>query len=550
MRKFKRILAAVLSACMVTGLVACGGSSSGTGSKGGESSTTTNESGQIEEIVEANQAENGEYDPAGAAAYIYFTFQQECLEGLVSYDADGKIIPATAESWEVNDDATEYTFHLRDDAKWSDGSDVTSADFLNTITRALDPDKGSWYVDFLFVIQGAEEAFNGEADIADIGVECPDDKTITFKLKEPTAYFLDLCKLPTYMPSNCKYATNDDEDWDMDPEKNLCNGPYHLAERKAGEYITFEKNEYYYNADEVNVLKITEKFMDDDQAKSSAYQTGEINIWIGADNYTAEAYQGSEDLSYAEVPQTNYILFNINEEPFDDVRVRQAFALAVKRADIAAVVGSSCEPSTTFVGKNHHSKVDGTKWGELQGDLLEEDLEKAKALLAEAGYENGEGLPEITYTYPSQSYEADVAQVLQAQWQELGVTVNLEAMEYEVYVDERRSGKLQLCRHQWYADYNDPTTWLLMYYKGNAQNDIGWDNEEYNKILDESNKETDDAKRYEMLQEAEKILVSEDTVVCPLFTNNNNNLIDPTLENYYFDGLGYATWAYATKKSE
>lgn len=445
---------------------------------------------------------------------------------------------------------TEFTFHLRKDGKWSDGSDVTSADFLNTITRALDPAKGSWYVDFLFVIKGAEEAFNGEADIADIGVECPDDYTIKFTLDEPCAYFLDLCKLPTYMPSNVKYATAEDEGWDMDPAKNLGNGPYHMSDHVSGASISFEKNEYYRDAANVNVLKLTYKFMDDSQAISSAYQTGEINMWIGADDATSQLYADKPDLSFSDVPQTNSVLFNINMEPFDDVRVRQAFALAVNRADIATVVNASgCQTSTTFVGKNLHSKVDGTKWGELQGDMLDEDLEKAKELLKEAGYENGVGLPTITYTYPAMSYEADVAQVLQSQWAKLGVNVELEAMEYEVFTNDRREGKLQLCRHQWYADYNDPTTWLSMYETGNAYNEVAWSNAEYDRLMTESNKETDEAKRQEMLLEAERILISEETVLCPLFSNSNVNLIDPTLEGYTFDVLTYMDMTKIKKKA-
>lgn len=328
----------------------------------------------------------------------------------------------------------------------------------------------------------------------------------------------------------------------MNPEQNLGNGPYHLSEHVDGDHVSFEKNEYYRDADKVTVLKITDKFMDDDQAKASAYQTGEINILQGAPSDIAESYEDKDDLRIREVPQTNYILFNINEKPFDDVRVRQAFSLALNRKDIAAVVGTACEPATTFVGKNYKSKTDGTKWSELQDELLEENLEKAKQLLADAGYPDGKGLPTITYTYPAMSYEANVAQVLQAEWKELGVDVKLEAMEYEVYVDERRSGKLQMARMQWYADYNDPTSWLKLYQTGNAQNDVNWSNADYDKLIEESDKNLDEASRQEQLLAAEKILVSDDTVICPLFSASNQDLIDPSLTGYYNDGLAYTFW--------
>lgn len=539
----KSIAVCALAATMAIGTVGCG-------SGGATSTVASQENGQVERIVTAGQPESGEYDPAGAAAFVYFDYQTYCLKGLIDYDENGGYVPASAEGWDISDDGLEYTFYLRDDVKWSDGSDVTSEDFKNTMVRALDPDKGSWYVDFLFVIKNAKAIFNGEASIDELGVECIDSKTLKITLESPCSYFLDLCKLPTYMPSNCKYATNDDEDWDMDPSKNLANGPYYMSEHVPGTSITYTKNEYYYDADDVNLLSVKELFMDDDNAKGAAYQTGEINMWIGAADSVAQLYNGQPDLTYTEVPQTNYILFNINEAPFDDIRVRQAFSLAVNRNDIATVVGAACSPSTSFVGKFYKSKVSGTPWGELQGDLLEENLEKAKELLKEAGYEDGNGLPAIKYTYPAMSYEANVAQVLQQQWEALGVEVELEAMEYEVYVDARRNGELQLCRMQWYADYNDPTSWLVMYQTGNAQNDIGWSNAEYDSLLEEADLQLDPAKREELLRSAEKIAVSDETIICPLFTNNYQNLIDPKIEGYTFDVLTYQDITKITLKEE
>ena len=247
-------------------------------------------------------------------------------------------------------------------------------------------------------------------------------------------------------------------------------------------------------------------------------------------------------MQFSEIPQTNYIMMNPNIAPFDNPKVRKAFALALKRKDIATVVGISCVPSTTFVGRFYHSKVDGTPWGELQGDLLDENIEEAKKLLAEAGYPDGKGLPKITYTYPSMGYEGDVAQVLQQQWKLLGVEVELQALENEVYVAQRRQKKDQMIRMQWYADYNDPTTWLMMYVTGNSLNDINWNNKKYDDLIAKSNLELDAQKRQNMMLAAEKIAVSEDTVIVPLFTNNSTNLYPPELTNYYNDVIGYPNY--------
>lgn len=529
-----KTLCAALAVAGIAAFSSCGSKSA--------SRVKTNEKGEILEISTQNQSETGEYDPAGAAAYVYFSHQTYALDPLVTYTKEGQFTAATAEKWEVSKDLLTYTFYIRKDAKWSDGSDVTSADYKNTMIRALEPTNGAWYVDFLFPIKGARAAFDGKASLDEVAIDASEPKILKITLEKSCAYFLDMfANVPTFMPSNTKYAKDSDKAWDMDPAKNLSNGPWYMAERRAGEYILYKKNPYYYDAANVNLLSIKMRFMDDDQAQAAAYQTGELTL-LSAPSSLAERYQGKPDLHFVENPQTNYIMMNPNIAPFDNPKVRKAFALAVKRADIAAVVGISASPSTTLVGKFYKSKVDGTPWGELQGNLLDENLEEAKKLLAEAGYPNGEGLPEITYTYPSMSYEGDVAQVLQQQWKELGVTVNLQALENEVYVAQRREKKDQLIRMQWYADYNDPTSWLMMYTTGNSINDIGWSNAEYDKLIFDSDLETDPAKRQAELLKAEKIAVSDETVICPLFTNNQSLLYPPELYNFYYDVISYPNY--------
>ena len=545
MKMTKTLIAALFSAALVASLASCGGDSKS------KLPVKVNEQGEILELSTNNQSETGEYDPAGAAAYVYFSHQSYTLDPLVTYTSDGIFKPATAEKWEISDDLLTYTFYIREDAKWSDGSKVTSADYKNTMIRALKPANGAWYVDFLFPIKGAKDAFDEKISLDEVAIDATDPAVLKITLESPCAYFLDMfANVPTFMPSNTKYAKDEDKAWDMDPAKNLGNGPWYMAERHPGEYILYKKNPYYYDAANVNILSIKMRFMDDDQAKSAAYQTGELTMLTGAPSSIAERYQGKPDLHFIQVPQTNYIMMNPNVAPFDNPKVRKAFALALNRKDIATVVGISCVPSTTFVGRFYHSKVDGTPWGELQGDLLDENLEEAKKLLAEAGYPNGEGLPTITYTYPSLAYEGDVAQVLQQQWKELGVTVELQALENEVYVAQRREKKDQLIRMQWYADYNDPTTWLSMYVTGNSLNDINWSNAKYDELIDASNLELDAAKRQAMLLAAEKIAVSEDTVICPLFTNNNTNLYSDLLYNFFYDVIGYGNYTGMKVKTE
>lgn len=483
------------------------------------------------EIVEAIQPESGGYDPAGATGYDYFSFAMYCLEGLVKYDEKGKIISGAAETWDSNTEGTVWTFHLRKDAKWSDGSPVTSADFMNTITRALDPATGSWYVDGLYVIKGAKDAFEGKGSIDDIGVKCADDNTIEFTLNTPCAYFLDYLSLPVYFPSNAKNAVSN-TGWDKDPSKNLANGPFHLTKYSAGDYLVYEKNTNYWDAKSISLAKITDKIMTDDQAKVSAFKTGEIDIANSCPQTVLDQYKDSGSLQTDPTMVTNYVLFNINMAPFDNPMVREAFSLAVNRADICTVIGSNNESATTFIAKNLISKASGKTWGEDAGELLTEDATKAKQLLADAGYPDGKGLPELTYTYPSMGNEAEVAQVLQSSWkQNLGVDVKLNAEEYEVYVSDRQKASLQFCRMQWTGDYDDPATWLNMYVTDSAFDDVKYSSPEYDGLVAQSTSEMDPVKRDALMHQAESVIVAKDFVICPLFTTNGLYLYNPKLEN-------------------
>ena len=226
------------------------------------------------EITVAINSETGSLDPAGSIALTYLAYSVSALDELLTFDENGEIEYRAAQSYEVNEDFTTWTFHLRKDALWSDGGEVTSADFKNTIVRALDPESGSGYAVYLFPILNAEKIYNKEADIETLGVELPDDKTIVFHLEKPCVYFLDLLRLPVYTPSCSKYADAANRGWEKDPKTSLSNGPFYLAEYVPNQYFTLKKNEYYWGKDNISLEKITYRFFDDTQ--SMAYSQSQI----------------------------------------------------------------------------------------------------------------------------------------------------------------------------------------------------------------------------------------------------------------------------------
>lgn len=481
-------------------------------------------------ITVAISSDTGTMDPAGSIALTYLAYSVSALDELLTYGEDGEIEYRAAKSYEVNEDATVWTFHLREDAQWSDGSPVTSGDFLNTITRALDPASGSGYANYLFPIENAEAIYNGEADMSALGVETPDDYTLIFRLSEPCVYFLDLLRLPVYTPSCAEYADSVDSGWDKDPETSLANGPFRLAEYVPEQYFVLEKNEYYWNADAVNLDTITYRFFDDTQSMANAYEAGEVDVATSLSSTVMEAYEGQEDLYVADQIATRYIYMNLNVTPLNDVRVREALNLAINREELCRIVGSDTEPTYNLVAKYMTDRSTGEYFVDGAAQPFEENVQRAQELLAEAGYPNGEGFPELTYYYPTLEMDSDTAQVIQEQLKEnLNITINLEAQELQANYSTRYSGNFDLCRMNWTADFADPYTYLSMLLSNSTYNCSGINDPEYDAIVEQSNSESDPVKRAELLHQAEQLAVGEQFYIIPLFAMKSVNLVSPDI---------------------
>ena len=481
-------------------------------------------------ITVAISSDTGTMDPAGSIALTYLAYSVSALDELLTYDEDGEIEYRAAESYEVNNDSTVWTFHLREDALWSDGSPVTSADFLNTITRALDPASGSGYANYLFPIENAEDIYNGEADMSALGVETPDDYTLVFYLTEPCVYFLDLLRLPVYTPSCSQYADSVDSGWDKEADTSLANGPFCLAEYVPDQYFVLEKNEYYWNAQAVNLDTITYRFFDDTQSMANAYEAGEVDVASSLSSAVMEAYEGSEDLFVTDQIATRYIYMNLNVKPLDDVRVREAINLAIDREDLCKIVGSDTEPTYNLVAKYMKDKSTGEYFVDEAEQPFEENIQRAQELLAQAGYPNGEGFPELTYNYPTLEMDSDTAQVIQEQLKEnLNITVNLEAQELQANYSTRYSGNFDLCRMNWTADFADPYTYLSMLLSNSTYNCSGINDPKYDALVEKSNSEADPAKRSSLLHQAEQLAVGEQFYIIPLYAIKSVNLVDPDI---------------------
>ena len=482
------------------------------------------------EITVAINSETGSMDPAGSIALTYLAYSVAALDELLTYDENGEIEYRAAESYEVNEDQTVWTFHLREDALWSDGSQVTAADFLNTMTRALDPASGSGYANYLFPIENAEEIYNGEADMDTLGVEAPDDHTLVFTLEEPCVYFLDLLRLPVYTPSCAKYADSPESGWDRDPQTSLANGPFCLTEYVPDQYFVLEKNENYWNKDAIRLERITYRFFDDTQSMATAYETGEVDVATSLPSSVMELYEGREDLYVTDQIATRYIYFNLNVEPLNDVRVREAMNLALDREELCTIVGTDTEPTYNLVAKYMTDRSTGEYFVDGAEQPFEENVERARELLAEAGYPNGEGFPTLTYSYPTLEMDSDTAQVIQQQLKEtLNIDIQLNPQELQANYSARHAGDFELCRMNWTADFADPYTYLSMLLSNSTYNCSGIHDEEYDAIVAQSDRETDPAKRSELMHQAEQLAVGEQFYIMPLYAMKSVNLVNPDI---------------------
>ena len=518
-----RTAALILSGVMLctAALTGCSGAGSGgsAGAEGGEKAITV-----------AINSETGTMDPAGSIALTYLAYSVSALDELLTFDENGEIEYRAAESYEVNEDSTVWTFHLREDALWSDGTPVTSADFLNTITRALDPASGSGYANYLFPIENAEAIYNGEAEMDTLGVETPDDYTLTFRLAEPCVYFLDLLRLPVYTPSCERYADSPDSGWDTDPETSLANGPFCLTEYVPDQYFVLEKNENYWDKDRIHLNRITYRFFDDTQSMANAYQAGEVDVATSLPSTVMELYDGQDDPLVTDLIATRYIYFNLNVEPLDDVRVREAINLAINREELCQIVGTDTEPTYNLIAKYMKDKETGEYFVDGAEQPFGENVERPRELLPEAGYPNGEGFPTLTYSYPTLEMDSDTAQVIQEQLKEnLNINIELNAQELQSNYSSRYAGDFDMIRMNWTADFADPYTYLSMLLSNSTYNCSGIQDAEYDALVEQSSSEPDPAKRAELMHQAEQLAVGEQFYIMPLYAMKSVNLVDPKI---------------------
>ncbi len=475
----------------------------------------------------------------------------QTFEGLTRIGKDGKPENAMAEKIETSEDKKTYTFTIRDDAKWSNGDPVTAGDFEYAWKWALDPNNQSQYAYQLYYIKGAEEANTKGGSLDDVGVKAVDDKTLQVELVNPTPFFESLTAFYTYYPVNKKVAEANPEWYTNAGENYVSNGPFKMTKWKHGGSITVEKNDQYWDKDSVKLKKITMAMVKDAQTNLNMFKKGEID-WAGLpfESLPTEAIPSLEkdgSLNVEPIASVYVYKFNTEQKPFDNVNIRKALTYAINRQAIVEEITQAGQlPAMALVPPTMEGFKDNEK-----GYFKDHDVKKAKEYLEkglkEMGLKDASELPKINLSYNTDDAHAKIAQAVQEMWKkELGVNVELDNSEWNVYIDKLHSGNYQIGRLGWLADFNDSINFLELYRdKEGGNNDTNWENPEYKKLLIDSAKETDPKKREQMLKDAEKIIMDE-LPIAPIYFYTNPWLQDENLKGAVLSGLGDVQfkWAY------
>ena len=584
----KKILAVVLAAVMLLSVVACGG-------KTEKPDFMTLNVGAYPDTV----------DPALNSAVDGATYIIHVFAGLVGYeqDASGKLVLKAEMATELpkpvanEDGSVSYTFTLRDDLKWSDGSALTAEDFVYAWNRAASPATAADYAYMFEVIDGYAEMNEMDDDgnlvnpDAKLNVTASaDGKQLTVVLPVDVPYFHELCAFPTYMPVKKDIVEANGEAWATKAETYIGNGPYKVTEFTQTQ-MTLEKNEYFYNADAVKSNKIVFAFNDDDSSLLTNYQNGSYLFIDSVPNDEIANLSANKDFFVEGQLGTYYVSFNVNDaalEGFTEVEkadIRKALGLMIDRNYVCEEIGQAGQvPAAGFVAMGL-TEPDGKEFIEKNGpngdgkgyySVAKEDYTKncdeAVALLKGVAASSGKftvgednklvGFPKLIYlTNEGTGHEA-VAEYLQQAWGVYGIEVEIQVQEWATFLNTRKNGDYSVARNGWLGDYNDPISFLDMWITSSGNNDCqfgkgahasfaGYDGktwaDSYDKIIGEVKTSTDATKRYELMHDAEDILM-ETGAICPIYYYTDIFMCSESIDGFFASPLGYKYFMYASIK--
>ncbi|WP_136685893.1 peptide ABC transporter substrate-binding protein [Falsirhodobacter xinxiangensis] len=457
---------------------------------------------------------------------------KDLYDGLVIQDAKGDAIPGTAESWEVSEDGLTYTFKLREDAKWSNGDPVTAQDFDFAFRRIMNPETAAGYASMLFPIKNAEAVATGQMPLDDLGVRAIDDRTLEITLGAPTPYFIELLTHQTGLPLH-RASVEANGDRYTQPGTMVTNGAYKLISFQPNDRIVMEKNEHYYDAENVQIDTINWIPFEDRATCLRRFEAGEVQICSDVPGEQMDYVQQNlpDQLRIAPYLGTYYLpIKGADGSPLKDARVRQAISLVIDREFLASEVWSETMlPGYSVVPPGIVNYVEGGVTLDYPEDMLDRE-DQALALLEEAGVTEGSLSVELLYNTSENNKNtmAAVADMLG----NIGINATLNETEGATYFNYlREGGPFDISRAGWIGDYNDPQNFLFLFGSEVRFNYSRWVSPEYDAIMVRAAAETDLAERAKVLAEAEALLLQEMPIV-PILYYSSRALVADSIGGY------------------
>ena len=539
--KFKKMLAIFLSAALfVTAFAGCGKK---------KADGITVQIGPNPETL----------DPALNSAVDGGNMLITLFETLLIIDQDNKVQPGQAEKYEVSPDGLTWTFTMRDGLKWSDGTDLNAKDFEYTFKRIADTNVAAPYAETVIgMIEGYKDAIDSK-NPEKLNVKASDDgKTLTIKLAYPCSYFDKIVAFGTMSPVQKATVEKNGDSWATKPETYVCNGPYTITEWTPSEKIVCKKNENYkggWDSSKIVNDKLTFLLLEDSSASYTAYTGGTAQLIkdVPTEEIPTLKKDKKDEFNVDPILGTYYLSMNLNKAPFNNKNVRKALSLAIDRDYVAnTVMQGTYTPAYNYVGTGVDDVdpgkfLENSKAANGGKTYISEDykanLEEAKKALAEAGYPEGKGFPTITYSTNDTGYHKALAEYLQQVYKDLGITMNIDIVDWSSFTPKRRAGEYEMARNGWVMDYNDASNMIELFTSTNGNNDGKYNNPAFDKAMNDS-KVADKTAHFAALHEAEKI-VSEDYGFIPVAYYNDFWLQNTSLKGTWHSPYGYWYLQYA-----